>query len=359
MKLDLFKKLDDVSEEKLHPKFKHLKDILIGGEKDILVDWTDGFIDRDNKIIKEFQTTFHSSFWEFYLFQIFKDLGFEIDFSRDRPDFIIKSPQNILIEAVVSNIKVEGREEKSRTIDDITSMLMPPHKQTDYYSILDESIVRNSNAIIGKSKKYLEKYTKCEWVSEDFPFVIALSSYDQVNYGREYIYPLMALLYGRYFNPQLDNFEKKDSIIKPGTESEIPVGLFNNDGHKHISAIIFSCTTTLGKLTSLDLSNGNMNQTNAVLNIRNDYEKPFYKIQSVSKDSPEELGDGLMIFHNPKSNAPIDPEIFKKSNAIQFIPTDNEMRIEGENTPIFSRLNIPKFMVNNTLVNLIFKDFNE
>lgn len=359
MKLDLFKTLDDLSEQDLHPKFKYLRDTIICGEKGILIDWTDGFIDRDNKIIKEFQTTFHSSFWEFYLFKVFKDLGFEIDFTYDRPDFIIKSPQSILIEAVVSNIKVDGREETTRNIDDITSMIMPPHKQTDFFETLDESIVRNSNAIHGKSKKYLDKYKKLDWVNEASPFVIALSSYDQVNYGREYIYPLMALLYGRYFIPELDNFQFKKSILKPGTESEIPIGIFNNDEYKHISAIIFSCTVTLGKLTSLDLSNGNLNQTNAVLNIRNDYEKPLYKIQPVSGENPEYLSDGLIVFHNPNAENPLDIELFKKSNAIQMIPTEKGMHIEGENTPIFSRLNLPRFMVNDILINLIFKDFNE
>lgn len=359
MKLDLFKPIDNVDVNDLHEKFIFLRDNpALAGERDVITDWTDGFIDRDNKIIKEFQTTFHSSFWEFYLFSIFKELGFKIDFTKDRPDFIIESPQKILIEAVVSNIKENGEKESKRTIDDVTSMLVPPHKQKDYYQILDESIVRNSNAIFGKNKKYLEKYIKCEWVSKDIPFAIALSSYDQINYGREYIYPMLALLYGRYFHPMLDNYEFKEKILKPGTESEIPIGIFNDASYEHISAIIFSCTTTLGKLTSLDVSNGNPNQINSVLNIRNDYEPPFYKIQTVSKNNPEYLSDGLVIFHNPNAKNPLDEKLFSKSNAIQIFPHETGTRIEGENTPIFSRMNLPSFMVNDELIKLIFNDFN-
>ncbi|PID48022.1 MAG: hypothetical protein CR967_01805, partial [Proteobacteria bacterium] len=35
-------------------------------EKEILQSWCKGFPDRDNKFVKEFQTTFNPSFWEIY-----------------------------------------------------------------------------------------------------------------------------------------------------------------------------------------------------------------------------------------------------------------------------------------------------
>lgn len=360
MKLDLFKNIEGLSEDDLHPKFKLLRDnAMLNGERSVLADWTDGFIDRDNKIIKEFQTTFHSSFWEFYLFRIFKDLNFDIDFSKDRPDFIINSPEKIFIEAVVSNIKKDGREEDTRTIEDILSMIVPPHKQEDFNEVLDEAIVRNSNAILGKSSKYLEKYISCDWVDEESPFVIALSSYNQVNYGREYFYPMLALLYGMYYNPQNDNYESKDSVFKPGTDSSIPLGIFKDNSYEHISALIFSCTVTLGKLTSLSISNGeNETQLNGVINIRHDYEPPYYKIQQVSDKNPEYLSDSLYIFHNPFAKSPLKPTFFEKSNAIQIIPKNGQLSFVGENTPIYSRLNISKFMINDYVLKLIFQDFN-
>ena len=95
--------------EKLHPKYETIKNhLFLTGEYDILKDWIDGFEDRDNKIVYEFQTTFHSSFWEFYLFAVFKEAGFEIDFTKNRPDFIINKPQKFYVEAVVANIKKDG-----------------------------------------------------------------------------------------------------------------------------------------------------------------------------------------------------------------------------------------------------------
>ena len=360
MKLDLFGKIDGLSEDDLHPKFKLLRDnVFLGGERSILTDWTEYFVDRDNKIIKEFQTTFHSSFWEFYLFQVFKNLNFEIDFSRDRPDFIINSPEKFYVEAVVSNIKKDGRKELTRNVNDFSSMIIPPHKQKDFYDVLDEAIIRNSNAILGKSSKYLEKYLKCDWVDKQSPFIIALSGYNQVNYGRQYIYSIIALLYGFYFNPKSNTYEVKHSLLKPGTDSTIPLGLFNNNSYQHISAVIFSCTVTLGKLTSLSISKGNTQpQMNAVVNIRHDLDDGSYKIQQVSSKNPEYLGDGLYICHNPNAKSKLDSALFHKSKAIEIIIEDGQLVFIEENLPIYSRLNHSKFIIHDDFIRSISHDFN-
>lgn len=62
-------------------------------------------MDRDYKMVQEFQKTFHSSFWEFYLYACFKESGFILDQSHNRPDFMIKELYEINVEAVVANIK--------------------------------------------------------------------------------------------------------------------------------------------------------------------------------------------------------------------------------------------------------------
>lgn len=56
--MELFKL--EVPENKLHPNFKVVKDdkSLI----DVINRWSIGFIDRDNILVKEFQTTFNSFF---------------------------------------------------------------------------------------------------------------------------------------------------------------------------------------------------------------------------------------------------------------------------------------------------------
>ncbi|SFP88781.1 hypothetical protein [Hydrogenimonas thermophila] len=356
--MDIFEDLN-IEEEKLHPKYKLVRDNLkFTGEQEILKDWIEGFEDRDNKIVKEFQTTFHSAFWEFYLFAIFKKLNFEIDFSKDRPDFIIESPNKLYIEAVVSNIKQKGKQEIERTLGDTLSMLEPPFLQKNFYKELDESIVRHSNAILSKSKKYLNEYSKLNYIDNTTPYIIALSAYDQINYGNQYIYPIMALLYGAYYDVETDSYIKKEFILKPDSQAEIPIGLFRNNEMEHISAIIFSATVTLGKLTSLSLSqNKSPLKTNFVITIRHDIDKPHWQLQVIDEDNPEELVDGLFIFHNPFAKNKLDMSVFKNKGIMQITADEKGYVFKNDRLPLFSRLN--NFLRNNLIINsLAFKAFN-
>lgn len=338
MALDLFKKLKGIQDEKLHAKFKLLRGNLFR-EQVILQRWTEKFKDRDNKIIDEFQKSFHSSFWEFYLYAVFTEMGFTVDFSENRPDFIIDTPKRILVEAVASGINtVSGRSESTRTATDTSSMLIPPHKQRDFFEVMDEAITRYSNSIWKKKVKYKE-YAECPWVSGDEPYVIAVGSYAQVNYGREYIYPMMALLFGEYYDPSQQKYIDKTVIKKPGTDVDIPLGLFRNAEFSDISAILFSCTTTLGKLTSLANSSAEWPKINHVVNIRHDFEKPYYKLQEVSPHNPEFLTDGLFVFHNPFAKNKLDISLFQQTNALQVYIEDGNMLFAGENLPIYARHN--------------------
>ncbi|MBF7065411.1 hypothetical protein [Aliarcobacter butzleri] len=349
-----------IKEEKLHTKYKLIRDNLqLTGEQEILRDWVGGFEDRDNKIVKEFQTTFHSTFWEFYLFAIFKELNFKIDFSRNRPDFIIESPSKLYIEAVVSNIKQDGKQETERALDDILSMLEPPFLQRNFYNELDESIVRHSNAILSKSKKYLNEYSALDYIDNTVPYIIALSGYDQINYGNQYIYPMMALLYGAYYDMENDTYARKKSILKPNSQADIPIGIFNDSKMEHISAIIFSATITLGKLTSLSLSqNKSLLKTNFVIAIRRDTDKPHWQPHVINENNPEELVDGLFIFHNPFSKNKLDTSVFRNKGIMQITADEKGHIFENDRLSLFSRLN--HFPSHNFIINsLAFEAFNK
>jgi len=357
--LNIFENLK-IKEEKLHTKYKLIRDNLqLTGEQEILRDWVGGFEDRDNKIVKEFQTTFHSTFWEFYLFAIFKELNFKIDFSRNRPDFIIESPSKLYIEAVVSNIKQDGKQETERALDDILSMLEPPFLQRNFYNELDESIVRHSNAILSKSKKYLNEYSALDYIDNTVPYIIALSGYDQINYGNQYIYPMMALLYGAYYDMENDTYARKKSILKPNSQADIPIGIFNDSKMEHISAIIFSATITLGKLTSLSLSqNKSLLKTNFVIAIRHDTDKPHWQPYVIDENNPEELADGLFVFHNPFAKNKLDTSVFRNKGIMQIKADDKGHIFENDRRPLFSRLN--HFLRHNFIINsLAFEAFNK
>jgi hypothetical protein len=66
--MDLFTPV--VGEEAQHPYFRSIWKQANGFNCDVLNEWARGFKNRDGKFVKEFQTTFDSSFWELYLFAV-------------------------------------------------------------------------------------------------------------------------------------------------------------------------------------------------------------------------------------------------------------------------------------------------
>ncbi len=338
MELLLFDKIKGLPDNRQHEKFKILRDeIQLLAEKRLLCAYTDGLVDRDHKMVRQFQETFHSTYWEICIYQLCLEAGFSLDQSHPFPDFIIKKPSEFYIEAVVANIKQTGVPESERTLEDQLSMLIPPHMQKDFADVLDESIIRSSNAIFSKIKKY-EDYKKKSWFDEKNPFIIALSSCDQINYGREFLYPMMALLYGRYYIPCENGCITKTSIKKSETGVELPLGIFLNSEYSQISAVMYTCTNTIGKLTALALSNG-MHTFNSVLDVVRDEEDdslPF-KFRIVSDSSPEIISDGVFIFHNPYAKTPIDPELFINTNVTHVFLENDSLSMMGVTTPLYTR----------------------
>lgn len=348
MNPNLFEKLK-IKEDKLHQKFLYLKDNpSFIYQKKQLEEWFEGFEDRDNKIVKEFQTTFHSTFWEIYLHAVFNEMGYKIDFSHDRPDFILKSkPNNIMVEATVANIKEGGVQEETRDESNILSMFTPPSLQPNFDYELKEAIARYGNSIRSKNEKFHKTYKNCDWVTSENPYVIALSSYAQVDYGRDYIYGIFALLYGQYFIPDPDknDFISKEFILKNETNTKIPLGIFLDESYSDVSAIIFSTTTTIGKLTATVASNNSSYNENVVFNLYRDFldEDDPYKYMLVGPESPEILTDGLFVFHNPNAKNPISLEAFHAPGITQYYyDIKGDLKRAGNPNPTIARLSIPR-----------------
>src|SRR5436309_2824115 len=74
-----------VAKKKLHHNFLSTLDPTAAGVRAVLTQWAEGFDDRDGKFVREFQTTYNSSFWELYLFAVLKHLGIEVDLSFKAP----------------------------------------------------------------------------------------------------------------------------------------------------------------------------------------------------------------------------------------------------------------------------------
>ncbi|MFS0662133.1 hypothetical protein AB1L07_25190 [Niallia alba] len=345
---NLFESKIDDSELNLHPKYKILRSLPL--HKKVLEMWFKGFKDRDNKIIKEFRTTFHSSFWEIYLFAVFKELNYKIDMSNPRPDFILEfNDEKILIEATTANIKKGGESEDSRNMSNILNMFTPPYQQKNFEYEINESIARYSNSINSKLRLYHTTYKKCKWISDKNPYIIALSSYSQVDYGREYIYGIIALLFGQYFEHKEMKYKQKKTIIKNDTKAEIKLGLFFKEEYQDLSAIIFSCTTTIGKITATVLSENESYDVNKVYCLYQDLTdtKIPYKLNLVNKDTPELLQDGLFVIHNPHAKNSLNLDYFNNPAITQiYINNKGMIEVNGNLCPTVARLDIPTFVAN-------------
>ncbi|AQT61880.1 hypothetical protein [Cellvibrio sp. PSBB023] len=318
--MDFFAVDDSIDLKSLHPKFNDLNNQLgYRGAKEIISGWAQDFYDKDFKAKTEFQTTFHSTFWELYIHAALKELGFVTSVLHNRPDFIIQQPSELYVEAVVSEISKGGVPETLRTIEDVERNLYPITTREEFSELIDEAIVRHSNSFFKKLKKYrgfeekgkpIKGYIELDWVDPNKPYIVAICSYDQISYGREFIYSMFALLYGKYFDPLTKSYVIKSSIKKPGTDADIKLGLFNDASYHEVSAVIFSSTLTLGKLASLYKSENPSLDT--ILSIRHLPDEPRFRLHEVTSDNPEMLLDGLYVFHNPYAKNSLDMELFSR-----------------------------------------------
>ncbi|MEN8511341.1 hypothetical protein [Burkholderia sp. RS02] len=313
-----------VDSEKLHGKFKHLLNIFYSSERELLVDWMNDFVFKDGfkKTIEEFQNNFHSMFWEIYLNKTFLKSGFTISEKIKSPDFCLtKDDKKIFVEAVVSNIAESEPKENERTFQDI-------YGNNDYYNILDESIVRLYNSFCNKQERYENHYSNNQEIKGS-PFVLAVGDYAQINYGQSYYYPLLALLYGAYYDKNdkrddlkilcEDSLDKEYKFIESHPKKNgapLKLGLFNDKRNEHISAVIYSCTTTLGKLSSL--SKNHIPQDKCIVVDRETYGQELQILRYSGTQPDETLHDGLFVYHNPNAKHKIPEDFLVEKGVTHF-----------------------------------------
>ena len=253
--MDLFKVIVDI--DKLHPNFRNL--LKEKYAQTVLNEWSLGFVDRDNKFVKEFQTTFNSSFWELYLHAIFTYLRFKINYSYKAPDFnISKNNLTINVEAVTTNHPKDGTPEYDR-IEALEKLYSSNRTEAGREEILEEivslSTERIMQSIIQKSKKYIENYGKLNHV-KGTPFVLAIGSYEQPLFYYQGTGAIERVLYGLKEAKYIEGkpfFDFTDNVLKRSNNALIPIGVFNDNKYGHISAVIFNPVASFGKVRALQL----------------------------------------------------------------------------------------------------------
>lgn len=305
-----------VNEKNLHENFRALTAQPHHAETlKTIQSWTEGFVDRDNKIIQEFQKTFNSSFWEFYLNAAFKELGFEIDFSHARPDFLLKKSDNCIIaEAAIANHPDGAQPEWIRD----SRANITPEKIRE---IMHLATIRIANSIQKKHKKICDEYITLEHVKKK-PFVLCIAPFEQPYFFLQSDIAIRRVLY-KYDSPLYTKDIKSNTInivgekyvnnIEKDNGTEIELGFFTDNRMKEISAIIFSSTATATKAQSLKSDKYPNTLFLASRYNANEWDKSDF-IAKFGGEYTETLLDGLHIFFNPFAEVQVDPEIFDNND---------------------------------------------
>ena len=324
--MNLFEKL--VDDSKLHKNFKLILEVGHEQERDVLNNWIKGFPDRDGKFVKEFQTTFNSSFWEIYLYSLFQDFNFEFDWNCSRPDFSLKSNElEFIVEATIANNARGKKEEWNKDIFEVKDIV---EVYDDYLENMNEkniySIIRLANSFLTKLRKYRDSYGTLSHV-KDKPFILAISPFEQPLSYHQYDRAIMALLYDYYvdeeaFRKNSEKYPNEPPAISLGSVekengSEILLGMFMDERAKEVSAVIFNPLATWGKVLS-------MSDKMSVVQSRWVTDNGL----KMSINEKELIEDGLFVFHNPFAEYPLPKDIFDRERVCQVFMDKNTLYLE-------------------------------
>ncbi|MCD2451068.1 hypothetical protein GO003_011750 [Methylicorpusculum oleiharenae] len=309
-----------IEEARRHPHFRGMLHSLRKHDREEFLRWAKGFPDRDGKLIEEFQISFNTVFWEIYLFAVFKTYDFKLDWSNRSPDFSVTfGSSHFTVEAVTANAAAE----KSNEWDKIYS----PCDFADFNidRLNKEAMIRLSNSIHSKYRRYKAHYATMPHVRRS-PFVLAVGPFEQPFFNHQYNRGIRAVLYDQYVDEPAftANPEKypngpphvKLNFVRKDNGSDIELGVFNDDRMQEISAIIFSCTATWGKVNAL--APESPDQLTTIMSAW--YTEPFGDL--ISKNGTqskvgETITDGLQVYHNPNALHPLPPNIFRRKGVVQ------------------------------------------
>jgi hypothetical protein len=299
-----------VKPEQWHPTFKGLWQQRNPWNECVLADWAAGFQDRDDKFVKEFQTTFNSSFWELYLFACLKQIGFVVDFNHHAPDFVAsKGGDTVCIEAVIAS-HAEG------TTPEWDREAKVKAEETERQTIIERAIPRLANAVASKVKLYRDKYSQLEHVKKR-PFVIAVAPFEQPLAFLQTNQPMRNILY-QYDIPITKPIPEENRRLIFGHEyvefftkpngTKIELGFFLDERMKEVSAVIFSNLATWGKVRVMS-ADPNPNILFQSKRFNENGLKPHQKWER-KRDYRESLLDGVHIFLNPHADTPLPSSMF-------------------------------------------------
>lgn len=307
--MDLFTPI--VAEAEQHPNFRNISAQNNQFNFDVLNAWASGFHDRDGKFVKEFQTTFDSSFWELYLFAVLKHFGLNVDFSVPSPDFFITNGTGMNLEATVALHAQGSIPEHMKNAADIPGDLNELNRQ---------AIIRIRNSLDAKQKKYSRLYASLDHV-KDRPFVLGLAAFDRPFAQLACQRAIEAVLYGYYVDEE--RFirdggslvgQRIGSVTKDNL-SEVPVAVFDREDFAWLSAVVFSSCATWGKVRALS-ADPNPHIFFEAIKLNANGVAPHI-MRARKEQYSESLLDGLRVYHNPSATHKLGVDTFRHPDVFQ------------------------------------------
>jgi hypothetical protein len=120
--------------------------------------------------------------------------------------------------------------------------------------------------------------------------------------------------------------------------AEIPLGFFNDPGMAEVSAVIFSCTATWGKLAAMAQNTGVARMVSSIWAAAPEGAPPVMRTVPAS-EHVESVRDGLQVYHNPFATIPLPPATFRGPRIVQDYrdPTTLEWFHEGRTDALLQR----------------------
>jgi len=303
-----------VASNDLHPIFRLLQKPENGPERDVLVDWAEGMPDRDGKFVKEFQKTFESGLWELYLHACLKRLGHRIDFTQTSPDFTVTAPHPFLLEAIIAAPERGGTPSFGAG---------PPELPSDLNEFNRLAALRICNSFVSKVRRYRQYYQQLPGAA-DKPFVIAIAPFDRPASQLASNRPIIAALYGKYFDEETTIREQRDQVVHTSIRAltkpsgvEVPTGFFTDDTYADVSAVVYGPLATWGKLRAL------ADAPDRATVFKTFHPNPgslLPEVRSTRKaDYSEDLLDGLYVFHNPYAKQALPKDVFDHPRVAQYV----------------------------------------
>jgi hypothetical protein len=295
------------------------------------------FPDVDHSFVREFQTGgFSPRVFELALFAYLMEQGYDLDRSRPAPDFVARGDVPVAIEVTTTNPAQDGDQDEA-ALSAMARMGMPD----DLPSSQQEFIFQAGKALRRKLLKR-DAAGRAYW---EQPFVIALEPFHAASALVHAVGWLSQYLYGQRDLIAYDARGRLQLTAEPIGQHQhggknIPSGLFALPEAAHLSAVLFTNSSTVPKFNRIGTERGYGPPDIAMIRVGTIFDPSpnastpltfAYIVGDPTRDQRETFSEGLHVLHNPWAQTPLP------LGALRDV-TEHQLRDDGLVLTTFSRL---------------------